>query len=221
MIRVNVSFEDKASPAIKAIISALEGSDRQELNEQGGRAAANAAAKYHRAFDQGGGWRGKRYLGPGPNDGSSFGSSVARGWSMDSVDANGAVIANDAEYYGFKVTGGTIRPKRAKALTIPLIQEAKGIRASVYSQNTGRRLFTIRGKNALFERLGVTVTGSRGRRGQAGATSINQSKIRPVYALMKSLTLRPWPGALPPDDLLSDAFTDQWIEGIADIIERS
>lgn len=221
MIKTTVTLNDAASPALLALLSSLTGPQREELTEQAGRAAANAASKYHREFDQAGGWKGKRYLGPGPNDGSSFGSGVARGWHIWSHDAKGAVIANDAEHYAFKVKGGTIRPKRAKALTIPLIAEAKGVRASVYSQNTGKRLFTIRGKNALFERLGVEITGSRGRRGQAGGTSIQQSKVRAVYALMKSITMQPWPGSLPPDAVLTEAYADQYLAGVEDIIERS
>lgn len=221
MIQIRVRIDDEASDAVRAIVSALDGDDRKELNEQGARAAVNAAAKYHRAFDQTGGWRGKRYLGPGPNEGTSFGAMVSRGWSTDSVSADGAIIANDADHFKFKVTGGTIVPKRAKALTIPLIPQAKGLRASVYSQNTGRKLFVVRGKNALFERLGVTTTGSRGRRGQAGATTIRGSQIRAVYALMKSVTQRPWAGALPPDDLLADAYTDEIVNEITRILNES
>lgn len=221
MIRVTARLEDGASDALSALLSALDGDERTSLNRVGGRSAQDAAAKYHREFDSRGGWKGSRYLGPAPGQGSSFGANVAGGWSLESADADSATIANDAEHLGFKATGGTIVPKRAKALTIPLIQEAKGVRASVYSQNTGHKLFTIKGKNALFERLGVITTGSRGRRGQAGATNIQQSRIRAVYALMKSVTMRPWPGALPPDELLSSAFANRYIDELERIVDAS
>ena len=150
MITIKVNIADGASEALAAVISALTVPQAAELSEQGGVAARNAAVKYHREFDQSGGWRGKRYLGPGPNDGSSFGADVARGWALESFTSGGAVIANDATYYKFKVTGGTITPKRAKFLTIPLIQEAKGLYTSVYQQNTGKRLFRPTGKFVLL-----------------------------------------------------------------------
>jgi hypothetical protein len=221
MIALSVNIEDGASPMLREFIGALTGPQMSELTERGGRGAVNAAVKYHREFDQAGGWRGKHYLGPSQNDGASFGADVARGWFFMEADAGGATIANHAEHYAFKVSGGTITPKRAGALTIPLIPEARGLYASVYQQNTGHRLFTIRGKHALFERTDQTVTGSRGRRGRPGASSIKKSGIRPVYALVASVTQGPWPGALPPDEILTDAFREQFSDGLEEIIERS
>ncbi len=218
-MQINLNVSDEVGPKLREIIDSLTGDKAEDIIKQSGRAAVNAAIKYHRDFDQAGGWKGQQYLGPGPNDGSSFGSSVASGWSLQSFDRDGAVISNDASYYAFKVTGGTITPKRAKALTIPLIQAAKKIHASAYQENTGNRLFTIKGKNALFERLETITSGARGKRGQAGATPIRQSGIRAVYALVASVTMGPWPGAVPDDDLLATAFVEQWREGLADIIE--
>ena len=219
MISVRVKIDESSSGVLADLISALTGPQATELNEIGGRAASNAAAKYHREFDQAGGWRGKRYLGTSRNDGSSFGSDVARGWSFQDADAKGATISNDATYYAHKVRGGTITPKRAKALTIPIVPEARGLYASVYQQNTGRRLFTIRGKNALFERIASITMGARGRRNAPGATPIRTNKIRAVYALVRSLTQPPWPGALPPDEALAAAFTTAWRQGLADAID--
>ena len=211
MIAIRVNVSDGASPMLREIISALTGPQASDLSEQSGIAARNAAIKYHREFDQSGGWRGKRYLGPGPNGGGDFGSDVARGWALESFTSGGAVIANDATHYAFKVTGGTITPKRAKALTIPLIQEAKGLKAFVYQATTGHRLFTIKGKHALFERLETITSGARGRRGQAGATPIRKSGIRAVYALVKSVTMAPWPNAVPPEDDIGKAYTAQYL----------
>lgn len=221
MIAINVNVSNGASPMLREFIAALTGQQAAELSEQSGRAAVNAAIKYHREFDQAGGWKGKRYLGPGPNGGGDFGSDVARGWSLQSFDSSGAVIANDATHYAFKVTGGTITPKRAKALTIPLIQEAKGLYASVYQQNAGHRLFTIKGKHALFERTEGATTGARGKRGRPGATAIKTSGIRAVYALVASVTTGPWPGAVPDEDLLATAFMKQYRLGLEEIIAES
>jgi hypothetical protein len=135
------------------------------------------------------------------------------------ADPKGATIANNADHFAFKITGGTITPKRAKALTIPLIREARGLYASVYQQNTGHRLFTIKGRNALFERTDQTVLGSRGRRGRPGATPIQRSGIRAVDALLSSVTMGPWPGAVPPDELLAGAYSEHFSAGLEEIIE--
>lgn len=221
MIQIQVNVKDAASPTLAALIASLTGAQAADLNAVGGRSASNAAVKYHHEFDKAGGWRGKRYMGTGSGDGSSFGSDVARGWNHTAADSTSTTITNDATYYAYKVKGGTITPKRAKALTIPLIPEARGLYASVYQQNTGRRLFTIKGKHALFERISGITSGARGRRGAPGATSIKTNTIRAVYALVKSITQGPWPGALPPEEMLAVAFTNAWREGLADIIEES
>ncbi len=197
MITIKVNVSDSASPMLREIIAALTGPQAAELNEQGGRAAVIAAIAYHREFDQAGGWKGPRYLGPGPNDGSSFGADVARGWYFQSADSGGAIIANNADHFAFKVTGGTITPKRAKFLTIPLIQEAKGLYASVYQQNTGNRLFKSKSGKALMESTG-------------------KGTIRAVYALVTSVTMGPWPNAVPPEDDIATAFVDQYLDSLND-----
>ena len=202
MINIEVNVADGASQALRNLINSLTGKQAAEINEVAGRAAVNAAIKYHREFDKAGGWRGKRYLGTGKKDGSSFGSSVAAGWFFKESDKTGAVIANNADHYAFKVRGGTITPKRAKFLTIPLIREAAGLYASVYQQNTGRRLFRPKGKDVLMERT-------------EGGTA------RSVYALVKSVTQGPWPRAVPDEDLIAQAFVSRWKAELAELIAGS
>lgn len=202
MISITVNLDDKeASRALAEVISCLTGPEAAGLNAVGGRAASNAAAKYHREFDQSGGWRGKRYLGAGQSDGSSFGADVARGWKFDTSDANGATISNDASYYAFKVSGGTITPKRWDYLTIPIVPEARGLRAATYARTTGQKLFQPRGKRVLAVKDG--------------------NGFRPIYALVSSVTMRPWPGAVPPEDVLAGAFSEAWREALADHLEDS
>lgn len=202
MIQISVNVADGASQALRNLINSLTGQQATEINEVAGRAAVNAAIKYHREFDKAGGWRGKRYIGSNRSDGSSFGSDVARGWFFKESDKTGAVIANNADHYAFKVTGGTITPKRAKFLTIPLIREAAGLYASVYQQNTGRRLFRPKGKNVLMERT-------------------EDGKARSVYALVKSVTMGPWPRAVPDDDLIATAFVSRWKAELSELIAKS
>lgn len=199
MIEIKVNVTDGASQTLRKLIAGISGPGMAALNEAGGRAAVLAAIAYHREFDKEGGWKGKRYLGPSRNDGSSFGADVARGWNLASHSPDGAVIANAAQHYKFKVTGGTIVPKRVKNLTIPLIPEARGLYAAVYQQNTGRKLFTIPGKRALFEKT-------------------EDGKIRSVYALVKSITMNPWPGALPPEAAIASAFVARFREELREIL---
>lgn len=228
-VNLKVSIpKDTASPALRKIMRALGGDVARELNTAAARGAMNAAMKYHREFDRAGGWRGKRYLGPSIGEGTGWGAGVARGWAFVKATTKGATIANDADYYAFKVTGGTITAKRVSALTIPLVPEAVGLYASVYQQNTGRRLFTIKGRNALFERTasgGESTTGAgmvgRVRRsdGSSRTGKISRTGVRAVYALLKSVTMAPWPGAVPPDEVLLDAYLTAWRAEMAGIIE--
>lgn len=81
-----------------------------------------------------------------------FGENVAQGWNFIESDAEGAVIGNNADYYGFKVRGGTIRPKRVSFLTIPLIPDAKGRRAADYEIYAGVRLFRPKGKTSSWRK---------------------------------------------------------------------
>lgn len=220
MIEIKVSFDDGASKAITALLSSLTGARAAQISEVAGSAARDSAIKYHRGFEAANRWRGTKYLGAGPG-GSSFGSEVADGWFLSSHTAGGAVIENGARYYHHKVHGGTIKPKNGKLLTIPLVQEAKGRTAAVYQRDTGHKLFFVKGKRALFERIETITSGARGRRSQGGATRIKQSGLRAIYALVTSVTQGPWKGALPPEDLIAAAYTDQYREELIEIITNS
>ena len=197
MIEIKVDVRDDASDELAAFVRALSGSQMTELNEVAGRTAANEARDYHREFDARGGWRGPRSRGHGP---TKYGEDVATRWIFQSASPTGAVISNATPHFAFKVSGGTIRPKRVKFLTIPLTAEAKDLTVRTYEQTTGRKLFRPKGKHALMER------------GPDG-------KARSVYALVKEVTQRPWPGALPPDDRIAGAFSSGFRAALADLIE--
>jgi hypothetical protein len=185
---------------LRKLIASLSSEDAGTLSEAGGAGAVNSAKEYHSAFDQSGGWRGKRYLGAG--DGSKFGASVTAGWYLRGFTRNTATIANNADHYRFKTEGGTITPKRKKFLTIPMIAEARGVMAMTYQENTGRKLFTIKGKKALFE-------------------AIPGGGVRAVYALVRSVTMQPWPKSIPADDMLLEGYVKSWKLALADMIEKA
>ena len=198
MIELKVNLRDDVSPALAEIISSLTGPKREEFNEVGARAAVNAAKEYHREYDARGGWRGK---GNSRTGRSNYGENVAQGWHFRTADVDGAVIENNADHFKFKVTGGRIIPKRVEFLTIPMVDEARGRRVKDYEIFSGRKLFRVRGKRALFELLG---------KGKG---------VRAVYALVKSVTQPAWPGALPPDDVLIGAFSNAWRNELVEHIE--
>lgn len=118
MIAIPANVTETASPALRAIIDALDGAEMAELNAVGGRAAVIEAKAFHREFQDAGRWR---KPGRQPSERSTFGADVVQGWNFQDSDESGATIANDADHYAFKVRGGTITAKRVSALTIPMI----------------------------------------------------------------------------------------------------
>lgn len=198
-MNVELTVEDTATPLLRAISESFGPAGASQANEAGGRGAVVAAGRFHREFDARGGWRGPNSYGSGRSD---FGAEIARSWFFRESDAGGATIANHAEHYAFKVTGGTITPKRVNWLTIPLIEEARGRRAKDYEIDFNTKLFRPRGKDVLMEKTG---------KGEKG--------VRGVYALLKSVTQRPWPDAVPPLPMLADAFVggvEEWLDSQLD-----
>jgi hypothetical protein len=135
--------------------------------------------------------------GPGRQK-TRFSDNVATGWGITSVTGSGANIANKAVGLAHKVTGGTISAKSAKFLTIPIIPEAHGRKArkgtSSFVSNIGP-LFASKGC-LMWKKPDGT--------------------ILPAYALKKSVTHKPWPGALPPDETITDAF----LKGVQESIDQ-
>ena len=113
---------------------------------------------------------------------------TARGWILSQPNSNKVVFSNQTIGLAHKVTGGTIRAKRKKNLTIPLDPRAHAKTAKEYS-NRVNPLFRV--KNVLAE---VDEGAPNG--------------IKPIYALVKSVTHKPWPNALPPEDSYVNAFLD-------------
>ena len=161
----------------------------RKFNEVGGRAAQQAAKKYHKDFNQAHKWRGPRYLGSGAGRAGEFGNEIESAWTFEGSDNDGATIANDASFYRHKVYGGVIKPKRAKNLSIPVVADAVGRRAKDYK---GDLFFlkTKKGTKGLFEKDG--------------------DDIRMVYLLKDKVDQDPWPGALPPTANLAQAFGEGW-----------
>lgn len=121
---------------------------------------------------------------------TNFWNQVADATDILEITESGATVQVAEQRYNIQLFGGTILPVKAKALTIPLIPEARGESVASYKLKTGRELFTTKKRNALFE----TTTGG---------------EIRPVFALVKRATIQADPTALPPPETLLSAMQDE------------
>ena len=145
----------------------------------GGEAVYRFFRNYHSKMD----WRGPRWI-PGPNSGQ-FAQNVVYGWQPPEVGTDGVIVRNTFGLLAWKISGGTITPKYAQALTIPLTTKAK--------------VYTARTFPGILFRTGNALSTQYGRR-LGGA-------IIPQYALAKSVTQKPWPGAMPPQEDIEAEFT--------------
>ena len=119
---------------------------------------------------------------------SGWAKMIPSMWVFDSNDS-GFIVTFPDNGYGLrmKLEGGAISAKNARALTIPMVPEAHGVRARDYPG----RLFTIKKKDGgksgyLFEKT----------QGEG---------IRAVYALRQSVQIKADRGVLPSDEEFLDA----------------
>ncbi len=139
-------------------------------------------------------------------------------WTMIATDHTGALLVypDTDDSLALKIYGGTITPKRAQALTIPLIPEAHGRSAHNYASEFGK-LFTLRQSLLNIRNQG---TGSNHRTGYL-FEAIEGGGIRAVYALKKSVTHQPWPESIPSNEDMSAAYANKLIDYFTDFFEQS
>jgi hypothetical protein len=149
---------------------------------QAGRDVADYLRRYHVRFRQK--WQGDRYM-AGPRS-NLFWQQVVAGWQDPVLSGKRVAITNTFGLLKWKTTGGTITPKRAKMLTIPLVPDAKGFSAAEFAADEGTPLFRV--GNALMRRVG--------------------KKLEGIYALKASVTQAPWEGAMPEQAEIKEVFTE-------------
>lgn len=145
---------------------------------------------------------------------SNFWNQVADATDIAEVTETGAVVAVAESRFNIQLFGGTILPKKAKALTIPLIAEARGESVASYRLKTGRRLFSVPGRNVLFEKAGEAATESRvnftrGRDRGFGVKLAGRQGLRAVFALARKATIKADPTALPTSEALLTALQEE------------
>lgn len=210
MSGINITVEG-LDEAQRKVVSLVSPKRRAIANKVGARAAQQALKAYHKSKGR------QMWITPGPTHGpgrrqSGWYKQVAAAWGTESVSADGAALVNGANYFAHKVRGGTIKAKRVRFLTIPLIPEAHGKTARQYAQENRVKLFTIPGTAVLFAQskrsgsqslLGRTVGRSRGGK-KVGLEA--RTKISAVFALKRSVNQKPTPGALPESKIYVGPF---------------
>lgn len=124
------------------------------------------------------------YLGAKP---TKFWSTTARAVSFASATRDGFEIGVPNPAIGQAFHDVTIRPKKAKALTIPISALSYG--KTVYELSRRFKIFRPKGKSVLCAQRG------RGK----------DKKLVPLFILVKQVTLRRDPSLLPSDDELNAA----------------
>lgn len=176
---MNLSVKITPSAGLQRILRGSEIVAGRAVMQRAGQAVADYLRHYHTNFASA--WKGPRYMNPS----AGFADQVVKGWQDPVVSGTRVTITNTFGLLGFKVRGGTITPKTAPYLTIPLISAAKGKTVAEFKAGNSEPLF--RAGNALCQKLGGRLTA--------------------VYALSKSVQQPAWPGALPPNDALALVFT--------------
>lgn len=152
--------------------------------EVGGEALYEFLKEYHSRVD----WKEGNWF-PGVYSGQ-FARKVVEGWQRPVVSGNTVMVSNTFGLLKWKDTGGTIVPRRAPYLTIPLISSARGIPAGQWGSGS-QPLF--KAGNALLTRMG--------------------KKVEAVYALSKGVIQRPNLEAMPSPSVMRKVVYDA-IRGI-------
>ena len=124
--------------------------------------------------------------------------STDTAWDMKQPNSHAVNFTNGTIGLAHKVTGGTIRAKRKKFLTIPLDPRAHGLSAKTFSR-TIAPLFAAKGMLMFVDE--------------------QTADVKAAYALKKSITQRPWPGALPPEASYLDTFINEALDSLIDSFE--
>jgi hypothetical protein len=196
-LNVNVAITGAQEAKLAAIKLSAPAQRRQAVAD-GGIAALNVIKGYYRT-------KGRPFWvnpslpthGPGRKV-TQWWRSTETGWSMKQTNSYTASFVNGTVGLAHKVTGGTIRAKRKKFLTIPVDPKAHGLDAKTFAR-TIAPLFQARGMLMYVDE--------------------QTADVKAAYALKKSITQRPWPGALPPEASYLDAFVNEALDSLIQSFE--
>ena len=202
-LTVNVGITGAQEAKLAAIRLASPAKRREAVND-GGIAALNVIKRYY-------GSKGRPFWvnpslpthGPGRKESIRIWSagrartqwwrSTETAWTMRQPNSSSVSFVNGTIGLAHKITGGTIRAKRRKFLTIPVTPEAHGLTARTFSK-TIAPLFRAKGMLLYVDE--------------------QTADVKAAYALKREVTHRPWPGALPPESSYLDAFAAEALDSL-------
>lgn len=194
MSKLTINIKSTGDREAKAaLIRVSSPAARREATKAGGISALEVIKRYYAMGGR------QKWINPAlPTHGSGrrvtqWWRSTETGWSMRQPNTYTVNFTNATIGLAHKVTGGTIRPKRKKFLTIPVTPEAHGLDAKTFSRSIAP-LFAAKGM-LMFK---------------------DDATGEPVaaYALKKQVTHKPWPGALPPEASYLDAFLNDALDSL-------
>ncbi len=174
---MDISIKITPSAGLTRLLRGSEVVASAAVLQRAGQAVTDYLRRYHAGMD----WKGSGWIPPS----LGFAKKVVAGWQPPAVSGNRVTVTNTFGLLKWKVTGGSITPKTASFLTIPLISEAKGKSVAEFKAGSSEPLF--RAGNAICRKLG--------------------GRLQAVYALSKGVTQAPWKDALPSEDALALVFT--------------
>jgi hypothetical protein len=210
ILKVDVTMTGEQSVKL-GLIRIAEPAQRKQAVAAGGIAALNVIKGYYQA-------KGRPFWvnpalpthGPGRQSSTRVWSpgraptqwwrSTDTAWTMKQANTSSVDFVNGTIGLAHKVTGGTIRAKRKKFLTIPIDPRAHGLTAKTFSR-TIAPLFAAKGMLMFVDE--------------------QTADVKAAYALKKSITQRPWPGALPPEASYLDAFLDSALDNLLTAFEEA
>ena len=181
VVSIDMSGFDRKIKAIGGVFS----------SKQTGDDLVSYLRMYHTRFRNK--WQGSRYM-SGPRS-NRFWQEVVAGWQDPEITPGWITIRNTFGLLGWKVTGGVITPQIAKKLTIPLIPDAKGLRAQEFVAEEGTPLFRV--GHVLARRIG--------------------QRLEAVYALVDSVSQSPWPNAMPSNADIAAVYKQSVVSQISKI----
>jgi hypothetical protein len=215
VIKVTATVDDKGARSFLVDIGERV-ADRRALNQALGERFAEELQDH---------WRAKNAK-PNKLGGrrTNFWAAAAAATAVSEVSDTGVTVAVQGEP-GVKIRihifGGTIVPKVAQSLTIPIVREAYGMRVAEYEQQTGNELFSFGNVPLLFEKVddGGTQSVIAGEGKKRGLTIplARKQEIRPVYYLADSVEISRDPNALPDEDKLVAALQEEaedWFDAL-------
>lgn len=196
MIRLGVQIRDAATPQLQGLSAELR--RPEALLMPAARYGATLLKRYYRKLDT-----------ERPN---KLGGTRQHWWQKVASSVNNPILNNPTEAaiaitqpgLALQVEGGTVRPRTAKALAIPIHRDSYAVWARDWRERFPHRpLFPIRGKRSML------------------LAEADGDGVRPLYVLKKSQKIPADPDALPPAEDLETPLVRYARQRLGTLIRRT